>query len=278
MSPLIASVQRVLACVALGTVILTSASCGWLTSIEDPTEGWSADKLYVEARDNLNEGNYETAREYYQKLEARYPYGRYSQQAMVETAYSYFKEREMPQCIQTIDRFLRQYPEHPLAPYAMYIKGIATLDEDDGWMSWVTTQDLSKRDAQAARDSFDIFKELVERFPHSRYANEARDRMYELISAQARYEVSTARYYYDRKAYLAAINRAQIVLNDFQATDQAVEALEIMADCYKELGMKSKEEDIKRIIAANQNRPSMKNYLKQQALQAQQLESIPSVP
>ena len=80
--------RRTLACVCLGSVILTTASCGMFKGIEDPTEGWTADKLYVEARDNLNEGNYETARDYYQKLEARYPYGRYSQQAMVEVAYS----------------------------------------------------------------------------------------------------------------------------------------------------------------------------------------------
>ena len=143
--------------------------------VEDPTEGWTADKLYVEARDNLNEGNYETARDYYQKLEARYPYGRYSQQAQVETAYSYFKEGEPQQAIAVCDRFLRQYPEHPLSPYALYIKGIATLDEDEGWMSYLTRQDLSKRDAQAARDAFDIFKELVLRFPNSRYARDARE-------------------------------------------------------------------------------------------------------
>ena len=122
-------IKRTLTAACLGSVILATTSCSMFKGVEDPTEGWTADKLYVEARDNLNEGNYETARDYYQKLEARYPYGRYSQQAQVETAYSYFKEGEPQQAIAVCDRFLRQYPEHPLSPYALYIKGIATLDE-----------------------------------------------------------------------------------------------------------------------------------------------------
>lgn len=256
--------RRTLICSAVISAILTTASCGMLSKIEDPTEGWTADKLYIEARDNLNEGNWQTARDYYQKLEARYPYGRYAQQAQVESAYSYFKEGEPQQAIQTCDRFLRQYPEHPLSPYALYIKGIATLDEDEGWMSFLTTQDLSKRDAQAARDAFDIFKELVQRFPNSRYANDARQRMHELVQAQAKYEVNTARYYFDRKAYLAAINRAQVVVTDFQTSDQVDEALQIMLESYEGLDMKDKAADIQRIIEANKNRPSFTSYEKAQ--------------
>ncbi len=270
MPPFLSSLKRVLTYTVLGTVILTSASCSWLKSIEDPTKDWSADKLYAEARDNFNSHNWETARSYYQKIEARYPYGRYAQQAQIETAYSYYKEQEPAQCIQICDRFLRQYPEHPLSPYAMYLKGMATLDEDDGWMSWIVKQDLSQRDSVAARDAFDIFKELVERFPRSRYANDARDRMYELISAQARYEVNTARYYLKRDAYIAAINRSQTVLRDFQSTDQAIEALEIMEESYKKLNMPEKAADVRRILDANQNRPSMKNYKQAQAEKAQE--------
>lgn len=267
-------IQRALACAALGSVILTSASCGWLKGVEDPTEGWSADKLYVEARDNMNQANYETALDYYQKIEARYPFGRYAQQAQAETVYVHYKNHDMALATQTADGFLRQYPDHALAPYVMYLKAMATLDEDDGWMSYLTTQDLSQRDAQAARDAFDIFKEITLRFPHSRYAKEARERMHELVEAQAKYEINTARYYFVRQAYLAAINRAQIVLTDFQTSPQAEAALEIMADSYAALNMKEKEADIRRIIEANKNRPSFDSYeraqeferLKQQGL------------
>lgn len=260
--------KRTLTAACLGSVILATTSCGMFKGIEDPTEGWTADKLYVEARDNLNEGNWETARDYYQKLEARYPYGRYSQQAQVETAYSYFKEGEPQQAIAVCDRFLRQYPEHPLSPYALYIKGIATLDEDEGWMSYLTRQDLSKRDAQAARDAFDIFKELVQRFPNSRYARDARERMHELVEAQAKYEINTAKYYYVRQGYIAAINRAQNVLLNFQTSPQANEALQIMKDSYEKLGMEDKAKDIQRILDANANRPSLETYQRAQEFKA----------
>lgn len=268
-------IKRTLTAACLGSVILATTSCSMFKGVEDPTEGWTADKLYVEARDNLNEGNYETARDYYQKLEARYPYGRYSQQAQVETAYSYFKEGEPQQAIAVCDRFLRQYPEHPLSPYALYIKGIATLDEDEGWMSYLTRQDLSKRDAKAARDAFDIFKELVLRFPNSRYARDARERMHELVEAQAKYEINTAKYYYVRDAYIAAINRAENVLLNFQTSPQAEEALIIMRDSYNKLGMDDKAADIQRILDANKNRGSYDTYLRAQELEAAQAAAAP---
>lgn len=260
--------RRLVSCALFGSVILTTSSCGLFDAIQDPTEGWTADKLYVEARDQLNEGNYETARSYYQKIEARYPFGRYAQQAQIETAYSYFKEGEPQQAIQICDRFLRQYPEHALAPYALYIKGVATLDEDEGWMSFIQRPDISKRDAQASRDAFDIFKELVERFPNSRYAREARERMHELVEAQAKFEINTAKYYFVRKGYIAAINRAQNVITEFQTSPQAEEALQIMRDSYQALGMESKVKDIDRIIEANKKRAPYSSYQKEMEYQA----------
>lgn len=263
-------VKRSLGCLLLGSAILTTTSCGLFDPSADLTEGWTADKLYVEARDQLNEGNYGAARNYYQKIEARYPFGRYAQQAQIETAYSYLKEGEPQQAIQIVDRFLRQYPEHALAPYALYIKGVATLDEDEGWMSFIQKPDISKRDAQASRDAFDIFKELVERFPNSRYARGARERMQELVEAQAKFEINTAKYYYVRKGYIAAINRAQNVITEFQTTPQAEEALQIMKDSYLALGMESKAKDIERIIEANKKRPPYSSYEKAMEYQSAQ--------
>lgn len=260
--------RRAITYFLLGSAILATTSCGLFDPERDLTEGWSADKLYVEARDQLNEGNYGAARNYYQKIEARYPFGRYAQQAQIETAYSYLKEGEPQQAIQICDRFLRQYPEHALAPYALYIKGVATLDEDEGWMSFLQKPDISKRDAQASRDAFDIFKELVERFPNSRYARGARERMQELVEAQAKFELNTARYYYVRKGYIAAINRAQNVITEFQTTPEAEEALQIMKDSYLALGMESKAKDIERIIEANQKRPPYSSYEKAMEYQA----------
>lgn len=199
----------------------------------------------------MSESNWEVARDYYTKLEARYPFGSYAQQAQIDLAYVYFKDDDAAGAVQTIDRFLRAYPNHPNSDYALYLKALATLNERDGWLASMTRQDLADRDAQAARDAFDIFKELAARYPDSRYAPEARRRMHELVLAQARHQMQSARFYFVRKAYVAAINRAKTVLVDFQTTPVRDEALELIADSYHELGMFDLEKDTRRVIEAN---------------------------
>ncbi len=199
----------------------------------------------------MSESNWEVARDYYTKLEARYPFGSYAQQAQIDLAYVYFKDDDAAGAVQTIDRFLRAYPNHPNSDYALYLKALATLNERDGWLASMTRQDLADRDAQAARDAFDIFKELAARYPDSRYAPEARRRMHELVLAQARHQMQSARFYFVRKAYVAAINRAKTVLVDFQTTPVRDEALELIAESYHELGMFDLEKDIRRVIEAN---------------------------
>ncbi|MEY2897864.1 MAG: hypothetical protein RL669_2133 [Pseudomonadota bacterium] len=232
--------------------VLLLASCGWLSGLgKDPTADWSADKLYAEARNELNEGNYAKAREYYQKLESRYPFGRHGQQAQIELAFTYYKEGDNAQAIQITDRFLRQYPNHPFADYVLYIKALATFSEDDGVISRLTRQDMADRDAKGARESFEILRELVTRYPESRYAPEARARMRELVDAQARGEVNVARFYYTRRAYVAAIARAQNVLRDFQSTPYARDALKIMVDSYAALGLSDLQADTQRVLDLN---------------------------
>lgn len=234
---------------------VTATGCGWLQNIEtDPTHDWTPNQLYQEARAAMSESNWTLAKEYYTKLEARYPFGAYAQQAQIDLAYVYFKDDEAPTAVQTLDRFLRAYPNHPNSDYALYLKAVATLNEEESWMSSFTRQDLSHRDAQAARDAFDLFKELAARFPDSRYAPEARRRMHELVLAQARHELNTAKYYYDRHAYVATINRAKVILSDFQQTSVSDEAMELMADSYNKLGMYDLEKDMRRIIELNKNR------------------------
>lgn len=235
----------------VGAAVLASG-CSWLQSIEvDPTREWSANRLYTEARSAMSESNWEVARDYYTKLEARYPFGSYAQQAQIDLAYVYWKDDDAATAVQTIDRFLRAYPNHPNSDYALYLKALATLNEREGWLASFTRQDLSDRDAQAARDAFDIFKELAARYPDSRYAPEARRRMHELVLAQARHQLSTARYYFVRKAYIAAINRAKVVITDFQTTPLRDEALQIIADSYHELGLFDLERDTRRVMEMN---------------------------
>lgn len=182
-TPLLRRIAIVLATLALG-------GCSWLGMDElfqkDNTAKWDADRLYAEARAELSAGNWVKAREYYQKLEARYPFGRHAQQALMEIAYTYYKEGETAQAVQTADRFIRQYPNNPNVDYMYYLKGLAGFGEEAGLLGRLISQDISQRDAKGARESYDAFRELVTRYPDSRYAEDARARMRYLINSLAK--------------------------------------------------------------------------------------------
>ena len=221
---------------------------------EDITADWDADRLYHAARDAVEEANWDLAQDYYGKLEARYPFGRYAQQAQIESAYTYWQNGEAAEALLACERFLKQYPNHANSDYVLYLKALCILNEPNGFFSRLVKQDLAERDAEAARNAFDTFKELVQRFPQSRYAPEARRRMHELVLAQARYELNVAKYYFVRHAYVAAVERAQNVVRDFQQTPYADEALALIRDSYRTLGVTELEADVQKVIDANANR------------------------
>lgn len=233
-------------------MVASLAACGVVQ--EDITANWDAERLYTEARSAVEESDWPRAQDYYTKLEARYPFGRYAQQAQIESAYAYWQDGEAALALQACDRFLKQYPNHENSDYVLYMKALATLNEPTGFISGLFKQDLAERDAEATRSAFDTFRELVERFPESRYASEARRRMHELVLAQARYELKVAQYYFDRYAYVAAIERAQNVIRDYQQTPYSDDALALIRDAYKELGVTDLEVDMQKIMDLNQNR------------------------
>ena len=240
---------------AIFLAALSLGGCSWL-GLEnffekDATSRWDADKLYAEARAELSAGNWSKAREFYQKLESRYPFGRHAQQALMEIAYTYYKEGETAQAIQTADRFIRQYPNNPNIDYMYYLKGLAGFNEDTGLLGKLLTQDLSQRDAKGARESYDAFRDLITRYPDSRYADDARARMRYLVNALAEAELNVARFYFVRKAYIAAIQRAQIVVRDFQTSPVAEDALVLMARSYQALELPDLQADTERVIALN---------------------------
>jgi outer membrane protein assembly factor BamD len=230
------------------------AGCSWFNmdfGSRDHTAKWDADRLYAEARLELGNGSWAKARDLLQKLESRFPFGRHAQQALMEIAYTYYKEGESAQAIQTCDRFIRQYPNHPNVDYVYYLKGLASFNEDLGFLGKLLNQDISERDAKAAREAFDAFKDLVGRFPDSRYADDARARMRYLVNSQAQAEVNVARFYFTRKAYLAAIQRSQTVVRDFQRTPAVEEALYLMARSYEALNLPDLQNDTVRVLALN---------------------------
>ncbi len=222
---------------------------------EDPTTDWSAAKLYEEAQTARNDNDVGKAKDYLTKIESRYPFTRLAQQAQVELAYIYFIDGDNANCILSCDRFLTQYPDHELSDYVLYLKAMAIANEPDGFFGKLFKQDIAERDGEACRASFDTLKELVTRFPESRYAPDARKRMHELVLAQAKNELNIARYYYVRRAYVAALQRAQIVIREYQQTPYVDDALKLMRDCYEHLGITDLQSDVEEIMKLNTPAP-----------------------
>jgi outer membrane protein assembly factor BamD len=229
----------------------TIAACGLLPEEVDETRGWSAAKLYTEARSELNDRNYERAIKLYEKLEARYPYGRYAQQAQIEIAYAYHKDGEAESAVAAADRFIKLHPNHPSVDYMYYLKGLANFNEDLGIGGFVSGQDMTERDPKAARAAFDSFKDLATRFPNSKYTPDAIQRMNYLVNALASHEVHVARYYMKRGAFVAAANRAQFALKTYPQAPANEEGLLIMVKAYDALGMKDLRDDAERVMLKN---------------------------
>jgi outer membrane protein assembly factor BamD len=247
-TPLSRSVAR--ACNLLLALLLV-AGCGLLPEKYDETKGWSAQKLYSEARSELADGNYEKAIKLYETLESRYPYGRYAQQAQLDVAYAYYKDRQALASVAACDRFIKLHPNHVAVDYAYYLKGLANFNEDLGFMGNLSGQDMTERDPKSLRDSYDAFRDLATRFPNSKYTPDAIARMNYLLNALASHEVSVARYYYKRGAYVAAANRGQTALTRYPRAPANEEALIIMAMSYDKLGLVDLRDDAERVLVSN---------------------------
>ncbi|HQV11995.1 MAG TPA: outer membrane protein assembly factor BamD [Nitrospira sp.] len=232
---------------ALIAVLLLSG-CGSLPEEKDETAGWSAQRIYSEASESMTDGGYDRAIKLFEKLEARYPYGRYAQQAQLEAAYAYYKSGEAALAVAACDRFIKLHPDHPNVDYAYYLKGLVHFNEDLGLLGNLANQDLSERDPAGAKESFDTFRELVTRFPESKYAADASQRMQYLINSLGAHEVHVARYYYKRGAYLAAVNRAAEALKSFPNTPSNEEALFIMVKGYDALELPELRDDADRVL------------------------------
>jgi outer membrane protein assembly factor BamD len=242
---------------ALLATTLALGGCGLLPEVQDETAGWSAQKLYAEAKDNLNDGNYERAVKLFETLEARYPFGRYAQQAQLEVAYAYYKDNEPISAIAACDRFIKLHPNHPNVDYAYYLKGLANFNDDLGMLGNLSmlgireAQDMSERDPKAAREAFLAFKELVTRFPDSKYAADSTARMKYLVNTLASNEVHVAKYYLKREAWVAAANRAKEVLKTYPEAPALEEALAIMVMAYDKLKLTDLRDDAQRVLTLN---------------------------
>ena len=238
----------VLACLLLA---ISLAGCGIFGKDEDKRKDWSAADYYKAAKEEFDAHNWDAAVKLYEALEAKYPFGRFAQQAQIEVAYAYYKQGESAQAITALDKFVKLHPNHENLDYALYLKALVNFKEDLGPLAKIWAQDLADRDPKAARESFEGFKDLVTRFPESKYADDSRDRMAYLIEALARHEINVAHYYMSRGAYLAAANRAQDAITRFPHSPTHKDALDVMIEAYDRMGMSELRDDAKRVLAKN---------------------------
>ncbi|MEI7446837.1 MAG: outer membrane protein assembly factor BamD [Burkholderiales bacterium] len=244
---------RALRRAAAAVIVLAGlAGCGIFGQGQvDRTAKMTPNEIYAEAKDEMASGRYGEAVKLLIKLESRYPFGTWAQQAQLDQAYAHYKDNDRTQALVAIERFIRLYPTSDKLDYAYYLKGLINFNEDAGLLSAVGRQDLSERDLKAARESFEAFRQVLVRFPDSRYAEDSRARMRYLLNTMAGGEVHIARYYYNRGAFLAAVNRAQGVVAQYQDAPAVEEALFIMVKSYEKLGLEDLRADSERILRRN---------------------------
>lgn len=231
---------------------LSLSGCGFFEKKEiKADESWSVERIYAEAKAALDLGDYTTAITYYEQLEARFPFGDYAQQALLESAYAHYKSDDPETAIATLDRFMRVYPLNENIDYAIYLRGLVNFHRDIGLIEKYVPRDESQRDPGAAEDALRDFSRLVQRFPKSRYAEDSAQRIVYLRNRLAQHEVNVANYYMRRGAYLAAANRGKYVIENYSRTPAMPDALVIMAKAYKVMGMNDLSEDSLRVLELN---------------------------
>jgi outer membrane protein assembly factor BamD len=216
----------------LTTTVLTTAGC---RKDKDRQDGRNAAQLYEDAKKYMDNKSWPRAIQGYRILQTRYPFGRYTEQSMLDLAYAQFKGGDSESAVSTLDRFIRTYPTHPNVDYAYYLKGLVNYQQNLGFLQRLLPARVRDRDQSSARDAFLDFSELLRRFPDSRYVPDARQRMVFLRNNLAAYEILVAEYYLEHKAYIAAVNRARYVLEVYPNTPETVEALVVLHKAYTEL-------------------------------------------
>jgi outer membrane protein assembly factor BamD len=218
---------------------------------EDPNSTQAVERLYADAKDDIASGSFDSAIKTLERIEGRAAGTLLAQQATLDLAYAQYRTGERAAALATLDRFIKLHPSSPALDYALYLRGLVNFNDTLGFLGSLAQQDLSERDQQASRDSYQAFKQLVTQFPQSRYAEDARLRMDYIVNALANYELHVARYYLRRSAFVAAANRAQQVVQEYPQSPANEEALFIMQLSYRFLGLEQLRADTERILKQN---------------------------
>ena len=231
--------------------LILLAGCGPGKDQIDPTADWSVEKLYAEARSELDSGNYLTSIEYYETLESRYPFGNYAMQAQIDVAYAYYKFDEPDSAITALDRFIKLHPRHPAVDYAYYLKGLVNFQRGGTILDIIVERDLSTFDRNLLLRAYNDFKLLTQRFPSSAYVTDARKRMIFLRNELARADFAVANYYASLEAWVAVTGRTRFILKNYQGTEIIKSTLELQLKAYQSLGLEQLARDTQRILALN---------------------------
>ena len=241
------------AIVSLWSVLLAlSLLAGCSGFRADPALDATAEELYADARESLDKSKWNTAIAQLRELESRFPYGKYAEQAQLDTAYAHYQNLEPELAITAAERFIMLHPTHSAVDYAYYLKGRASFFEDDSVLGRLVGQDdLSDRDATAIRRALGEFRDVYTLFPQSRYAADAKARARHLLDALAQHEITVAGYYFSRQAHVAAVHRAKGVIEDFPDSPHVEDALGVLVHSYSDMGLDDLAIDARRILELN---------------------------
>ena len=239
--------------VTLIVIVLALGGCSrfkWFQK-DEPLETLPVDQMYDTGKQALETGNLSRARRYYQRLIARFPYGPYTEQAQLELAYAQYKGNNPEDAMSSVNRFIRTYPTHPHVDYAYYLKALINFNRENAFLDRIARIDMTQRDQGAPRQAFNDFAELINRYPNSVYAADARQRMVHLRNQMARHEISVAKYYLRKRAWVAAANRGQYILEHYPQSMYVGDAMAVMSESYLRLGQDTLAADSRRVLQLN---------------------------
>lgn len=221
------------------------------STTEDKFVGYNEAQFHKEAKEALQNESYEKAVELFEALEARYPFGEYSAQTQLDLAYAYHKKGDSEAALAAAERFIKINPRNPHVDYAYYLKGLVSYNRGIGVMDRFLPTDSSQRDISNAQEAYNVFQELIRRFPSSKYVPDAKQRMIALKNNIAMHELRVAQYYFKRKAYVATVSRCNLILKDYQRTPAIPHALQLMQEAYTEMGLTQLAKDAEKVFKTN---------------------------
>lgn len=235
-------------------IVLSMSACSMFHHKRDTNDTLPVDKLYAKAHDSLEHADYSAASKAYQRLIARFPSGNYNEQAQLDLAYAQYKDNQPDDAYSTINRFIKTYPTHKHVDYAYYLRGLINFDRTGGAMERLLQrgdQAQTRRDQGFNLKSFDDFSELSRRYPDSAYTADARQRMIYLRNVLAQFEINVAEYYLRNKAYVAAADRSQYVIEHYQQAPQTGDALAILTRSYLGMDQTNLADQTRQVLAKN---------------------------